>query len=92
MEQQQSASSRGTTSQQNGSSSSSVKPKIHVKLDIGEFVFDVGHIHGVIETGFPGLWRRYKYDLRDLNRGKQQKKAPKRSAVLEEGSEVLGGV
>ncbi|KAI3964652.1 hypothetical protein MKX01_020469, partial [Papaver californicum] len=42
---------------------------------MGEFELDVDHIREIIETGFPPLWRRYKYDLWDKIRGKRQRKA-----------------
>ncbi|KAI3986285.1 hypothetical protein MKX01_028566 [Papaver californicum] len=56
---------------------------------MGEFELGEDHIREVIETGFPPLWRRYKYDLRDKIRGKRRRTAPKISAVSDEGSEVL---
>ncbi|KAI3983854.1 hypothetical protein MKX01_011562, partial [Papaver californicum] len=57
---------------------------------MGEFEFnlDPNCCCAIIETGFPPLWRRYKSDLRNLIKGKRQRKTTKRSAVPEEESEV----
>ncbi|MCL7032267.1 hypothetical protein MKW94_005993 [Papaver nudicaule] len=59
-----------------------------------EFEFPVNHVRSIIETGFPPLFRRYKYDLRSVILGENRRKKPKKiSGVAGEGEvgEVLRG-
>ncbi|MCL7042496.1 hypothetical protein MKW94_010448 [Papaver nudicaule] len=59
---------------------------------MGEYEFNVDHVRSVIETKFPQMFRRYKFDLRKyVIRGEPRKKAPKkRSGVEVEESEEQG--
>ncbi|MCL7027149.1 hypothetical protein MKW94_030040, partial [Papaver nudicaule] len=55
----------------------------------GEYEFNIDHVRSVIETKFPQMFRRYKYDFRKYGiRGEPRKKASKkRSGVEVEKSE-----
>ncbi|MCL7027823.1 hypothetical protein MKW94_021943, partial [Papaver nudicaule] len=59
-----------------------------------EFEFPVNHVRSIIETGFPPLFRRYKYDLRSVIVGENRRKKPKKISGVageDEVEEVLRG-